>query len=94
MSEAVFENKETVSDKKKNHLLLWNFSAAAGFIGGSFLMVAGLILSAISYFDKINFHRLEVAVLVASIVLLMLGAHFLDLADKQIKQQKKERLNL
>lgn len=94
MREGVFENKDTKQDAKKNRSFLWNLCTAAGFIGGAILLFAGLLLSAVSYFDQISFHGLEVVMIGASFVFLMLGAHFLDLAEKEENRKKKEKLNL
>lgn len=78
----------------RDRSFLWNVCTAAGFIGGLMLLVAGLVLSAIAYFDEISFHGLDVVMIGASFILLMLGAHFLDLAEKEEKRKKKEKLNL
>lgn len=94
MSEAVFENKEAKRESKQDHSILWNLYTAAGFGGGVILLFAGLLLSAVSYLDQISFHGLDVVMLAASFVLFMLGAHFLDLAEKEAKRQKKEDLDL
>lgn len=94
MLEAVFENKDTKEDTKKDRSFLWNLCTAAGFGGGAILLIAGLVLSAVSYVDQISFHGLNVVMLGASFVFLMLGAHFLDLAEKEERRKKKEKLNL
>lgn len=94
MREAVFENKDSKQDAKKDRSFLWNLCTAAGFIGGALLLLAGLLLSAASYFDQISFYGLDAVMIGASFVLLMLGAHFLDLADKEEKRKKKEKLHL
>jgi hypothetical protein len=94
MSEAVFENKDTTLESKKDHSFLWNVCTAAGFGGGVILLFAGLLLSAVSYFDQISFHGLDVVTLGVSFVFFMLGAHFLDLAEKESKRKKKEKLDL
>jgi hypothetical protein len=94
MLEAVFENKDIKRDIKKDHSFLWNLCTAAGFGGGVILLFAGLLLSAVSYFDQVSFHSMDVGTLGVSFVLFMLGAHFLDLAEKEAKRKKKEKLNL
>lgn len=94
MWEAVFENKDTKQDAKKDQSFLWNLCTAAGFTGGVILLFGGLLLSAVSYFDQISFYGLEAIMIGASFFLFMLGAHFLDLAEKEEKRKKKEKLNL
>ena len=91
MREAIFENK---AETKKNYSSRWNSAAAIGFISGLLLMLAALLVSAFSYVGRLNFNRQELLMFAASFALLMLGAHFLDLAEKEIKRKKKEELNL
>ena len=94
MREAFFENKDMKQEHIKDRSFLWNLCTAAGFIGGVILLFVGLLLSAVSYFDQISFHGLDVVMIGVSFVSLMLGAHFLDLAEKEAKRKKKEKLNL
>jgi hypothetical protein len=94
MREAFFENKDTKLDKKKDYSVAFKMGAVGGFISGLSLLFTGLLLSAVSYFGQISFHGLEVVMLGASFVFLMLGAHFLDLDEKEEQRKKKEKLNL
>ena len=76
--------KESFGFSKSFNLL----GAITGFVGGVLLMISGLILSVIKYFNKENFHGWEVIILAASFPLLVIGAHCLDLIDKGKKSKK------
>ena len=80
MYQAVMENKVTKSKEAKNSFLL---GAAAGIAGGLFLMVTGLILWIISYFERLSFRWLDTALIVAGFIFMAIGSHFPDLTDEE-----------
>ena len=80
MYQAVMENKIVKSKEAKISFIV---GAVGGIGGGLFLMVTGLILSAISYFDQRSFRGLDVALLVAAFMFLAIGSHFLDLTEEE-----------
>ncbi|MGI9036977.1 MAG: hypothetical protein ACR2GD_13200 [Pyrinomonadaceae bacterium] len=65
--------------------------AVGGIAGGLVMLLAGIILSAIAYFERINFHGGEVILIVAALAFLAIGAHFSDSIEKKEKAQKAER---
>lgn len=85
MCQTVVENKIVESKKAGNSFIL---GAAAGIAGGLFLMVTGLILWIISYFERINFRGLDTALIVAGFIFLVIGSHFLDLIDEEKKTKR------
>jgi len=85
MYQAVMENKIVKSKKAKNSFII---GAALGIVGGFFLMVTGLILSAISYFYQISFRGLDMVLIVAAFIFLAIGSHFLDLMDEEKKAKR------
>lgn len=62
--------------------------AVGGFTGGSLLMTAGFTLSAVSYFSRINFRNPETILLAAGVGFLAVGAHFLDLIERDKKIER------
>ena len=73
--------KEDKSIDGKEHFILNSFFAATiGITVGLLLLMTGLILSAVSYLNRSNFHGWEVILLVASFVCLAFGAQSLDKA--------------
>lgn len=64
--------------------------AIGGLAGGLVLMLTGIILSAVSYFSAINFHSLDVLAIVAAFIFSAVGAHFLDLMEKEKKAKRVE----
>lgn len=79
------ENKIVKSKEAGNSFII---SAAVGIVGGLFLMVTGLILSAISYFYQINFRGLDAALIAAAFIFLAIGSHFLDLMEEKKKSKR------
>ncbi|MCY7348777.1 MAG: hypothetical protein LH614_21520 [Pyrinomonadaceae bacterium] len=71
--------------KSKNTKISYLIGAVGGIIGGFFLMLTGLILSAVSFIDKMSFLGFEVFLLAAAFVLVTIGSHFLDLIEKEKK---------
>ena len=59
-----------------------------GLLGGMLLLLAGLFLSTEIFVTKINFHGLEVVLLVLAFFFLGIGAHCLDLMDKERKAKR------
>ncbi len=68
--------------------------AIGGIVSGFILMLTGLILSAISFFNRMNFQGWDVILIVAAFVFFAAGAHFLDSIDREKKSKKKQRFNL
>ena len=88
---AIKEHIDSVKDSKRQiYRFFISTGTFVGLIGGILLMLTGLILSTEVFITKINFHRIEVAVLVFAFVLLGIGAHCLDLTDtdRRIKRRK------
>lgn len=84
---------ENENDKanEKNSAGFVNFVGAIGGItSGLILLLTGLFLSAISFFNRINFHGWEVISLIAAFVLLAIGAHYLDKIDAAKRAKKIE----
>lgn len=73
---------------------LKKLGAAGSMLLGLILLVAGVILSALAFFEKADFDRSEIIMLAASFVFLGLGAHCLDLLDKERKAKTEAGLNL
>ncbi|MGI8495488.1 MAG: hypothetical protein ACR2L1_09290 [Pyrinomonadaceae bacterium] len=80
--DAVFikDNFKTDNGKtyKSNRNTINFIGAIGGITGGLILMLTGIILSAIAYFDRMSFHGGEVILIVSAFVFLAIGAHFLD----------------
>lgn len=85
MHKAIMENAGFRFEKKEKSGSLKSAGAAAGVLGGLILMLAGMILSAISYFEQRHFNGLEVFLLVGAFVFLGTGTHLLDLMDEDEK---------
>ncbi len=94
MRAAVMESKNIKTDKAKSFSFVHFVAAIGGIVAGLILMAAGLILSAISFFTQINFDVWEMFLIVSAFVFLTIGAHFLDLIDREKKARKKQKLNL
>ena len=58
------------------------FGAIGGFFCGLTFLMLGIILSIFSFFEKIDLDRTELILLVTAFILLGLGAHCLDLIEK------------
>lgn len=69
-----------IPDNFKNHGR--KIGAMGGFFCGLTLMTLGIILSIFSFIEKMNFDRTELILLLSAFVLLGLGAHCLDLIEK------------
>ena len=68
-----------------------NFALAMIVITGGFLlMLTGIFLSTISFVTHGRFHGWDITTLIASFVLLAVGAHFLDKADFKIRKRQIE----
>ncbi len=94
MSEAVMENKniKTVEAGKKSSV---NFvGAISGLAGGFILILSGFVLSIISFFTPMNFGGWQVILFITAFIFLAIGAHFLDLIDREDKAERKRKLNL
>ena len=81
------ENKIIISKKAGKIFIV---GATVGIGGGLFLMAAGLIFGAISYFDRITFRGPDVASIVAGFIFLAVGMHFLDLMEEEKKTKRIE----
>lgn len=88
MVQAVMENQSAKLNKNKSFVPTKLAAAIVGLAGGLFLMLTGLTLSAISYFNQTSFHGLDVIMLVAAFAYLLIGAHFLDKFDAAEKAEK------
>jgi hypothetical protein len=91
MVEVIMENEELVS-KGSNPMKM--ILAFGGMIAGLTLMIVGLILSAISYFDGKNHDNWVLMLLVAAFVCLGFGAHGFDLLHQAKRREKERKLNL
>lgn len=69
-------------------ILLKKFGATSGLLLGLILLVGGIMLSIFAFFEKINFDNIELIMIVSSFVLLSLGAHCLDLLEKDEKAKR------
>lgn len=93
MYQIVMTNQYDRLNKKKASVSTNLAVSIGGIMGGLFLMLIGLILSAVSYTMQVNFHGREVILLVTAFVLLAIGAHFLDKLDAAEKAAKIESYN-
>lgn len=64
--------------------------AIGGIAGGLVLMLGGIIFSSVSYFSGISFHSLDVIAIAAAFIFLAVGAHFLDLMEREKKAKRIE----
>lgn len=69
-----------VSDNFKNKGK--KFGAISGFFCGLTFLSLGIILSIFSFIEKVNLNRIELILLLTAFLLLGLGAHCLDLVEK------------
>lgn len=68
--------------------LLKSAGVASGIVGGLILILTGLILTIISYFEQNNFDTEEIILLVSGLAFLTIGAHSLDLIEKDKKSRR------
>jgi hypothetical protein len=59
-----------------------------GIVGGLILMVTGLFLSATAYFRQTSFRGIEMLLFLGSLALLTIGAHSLDLIERDKKARR------
>lgn len=90
MPETVVENENNKTGKKKSNDFAYFVGAVGGVTCGLILLLTGLFLSAISFFNRIYFHGWEVISLVAAFVSLAIGSHFLDKIDAAKRAEKIE----
>ncbi len=88
MLEAVVENEKNKANDKNSGGFVNFIGAIGGITSGLILMLTGLFLSGISFFNRINFHGWDVILLVAAFVFLAIGSHYLDKIDavKKVKR--------
>lgn len=94
MRAAVMENKSIKTDEAEKKSFVNLFGAVGGIVGGFILALSGLILSVISFFTRIKFNSWEVILIATAFVFFAIGAHFLDLMDRENKAKRKQKLNL
>lgn len=86
------ENRYGKSARKKgsqkNAALMMSVGVVAGIVGGLLLILIGLILSIISYFNQTNFHGLELMLFLGAFVLIAAGAHALDQYEAEEKAKR------
>ena len=68
--------------------VLKKFGATSGLSLGLIILAAGIILSFFAFFEKTNFDNAELLLIVTSFVFLGLGAHCLDLLEKEKKAKR------
>ena len=86
---VIKENINTVKDVDRKVYKFFMFVGSfGGLLGGMLLLLAGLFLSTEIFVTKINFHGLEVVLLVLAFFFLSIGAHCLDLMDKESKAKR------
>lgn len=94
MFEAVKKNESAKANDKKIFDFIKFTTAIGGIAGGLVFMLSGLILTVISRFSLSDFRVSETILIAAAFVLLAVGAHFLDLIERDGKLRKKQKLNL
>ena len=82
------ENVFIIFEDKDKPGFIKSVGVVGGIVGGLISMLTGLILSIISYFNRTSFHGVEMILLIASVGLLIIGAHSLDLIEKDKKARR------
>jgi hypothetical protein len=88
MFEAVIENKDTKSNDKNAPVSIKIAALMVAFSSGALFLLAELILSVVSFVNHTSYRGWDVILLVAAFALFGLGAHFLDLIEKEKKAKK------
>jgi uncharacterized membrane protein len=91
MLQEVLGNRISPSNNPKNYSTVKFVGTIGGILGGLFLMLTGVILSIVSYFDRASFHGLEVILIFAAFIFLAIGSHCLDLIESEKKASSIER---
>lgn len=87
-----------ITKKLRLHGWTWKFSAVVlSLSGGIASWLGGSALTAVSWFSDpvwhgLSLHQLGTVLLVVTVPLLILGAHCLDLMDKQDEEAKNGRV--
>lgn len=83
------ENETIKTDAGKIYKATLIIGSIGGIVGGLLMSLFGIFLSAEAYLTKIPTHKVEVFFLVSSFLLLALGAHCLDLIEKERRSKRK-----
>ena len=85
---AIINYRINESTKRNTYSSLVKLGAVGGLLFGLVLLVAGIVLSALAFFENVNFNNTEVIMIALSFTLLGLGAHCLDLLEKDRKSRR------
>jgi hypothetical protein len=69
-------------------ITLKKLGATAGIFFGVILLTVGAMLSTLAFFEKVNFNNTEVVLIASSFAFLGIGAHCLDLLEKERKANR------
>lgn len=90
MFEAVIENKDTKSNDKNAPVSIKFPALMVAISSGVLFLLAELILSVVSTVNHTSHRGWDVILLVSAFALFGLGAHFLDLIEKEKRAKKIE----
>ena len=79
---AIIKNKAKDSANTYSTILKKSV-ASVGLFLGFILLITGVFLIVFAFFEKTNFDNAELLLILASFVLFGLGAHCLDLLEKE-----------
>ena len=86
---AMINYRINESTKSNTYISLVKLGAVSGLLIGIVLLAAGIVLSALAFFENVNFNNTEVIMIVSSFTLLGFGAHWLDLLEKDRKARRR-----
>ncbi len=87
MNTAIRKEMQCASENSMS--LTKKLGAAGGLLFGSISFATGVALSILASFERINFDNTEIILLTSAFALLGLGAHCLDLLEKERKTNRK-----
>lgn len=85
---VITEKTEINIDEAKSLIKLLGVICGVSF--GLLLLLGGIVLSIIAFFNKVNFHGVEVLMIIVSGILWSLAAYCMDLLDEEKKRKKQQ----